>query len=66
MMTYLNKKYIDIKWLQKKLVDKLYDGEITHNTMQVFIDLIADWRTENERDATSDSLGDSADDNADN
>lgn len=65
-MTYLNKKYIDIKWLQKKLVDKLYDGEITHNTMQVFIDLIADWRTENERDATSDSLGDSADDNADN
>ena len=65
-MTYLNKKYIDIKWLQKKLVDKLYDGEITHNTMQVFIDLIADWRTENERNATSDSLGDSADDNADN
>lgn len=65
-MTYLNKKYIDIKWLQKKLVDKLYDGEITHNTMQIFIDLIADWRTENERNATSDSLGDSADDNADN
>lgn len=66
MMTYLDRKYIDIKWLQKKLVDKLYDGEITHNTMQIFIDLIADWRTENERDATSDSLGDSADDNADN
>jgi len=65
-MTYLDRKYIDIKWLQKKLVDKLYDGEITHNTMQIFIDLIADWRTENERDATSDSLGDSADDNADN
>lgn len=64
-MTYLDRKYIDIKWLQKKLVDKLYDGEITHNTMQIFIDLIADWRTENERDATSDSLGDSADDNAD-
>lgn len=66
MMTYLDRKYIDIKWLQKKLVDKLYDGEITHNTMQIFIDLIADWRTENERNATSDSLGDSADDNADN
>lgn len=65
-MTYLDRKYIDIKWLQKKLVDKLYDGEITHNTMQIFIDLIADWRTENERNATSDSLGDSADDNADN
>lgn len=65
-MTYLDRKYIDIKWLQKKLVDKLYDGEITHNTMQIFIDLIADWRTENERNATSDCLGDSADDNADN
>jgi len=65
-MTYLDRKYIDIKWLQKKLVDKLYDGEITHNTMQIFIDLIADWRTENERNATSDSVGDSADDNADN
>ena len=63
-MIYSNRS-IDIKWLQKKLVDKLYDGDISHNTMQVFIDLIAEWRVENERDAGSSSMVNSTHNNAD-
>ena len=63
-MIYSNRS-IDIKWLQKKLVDKLYDGDISHNTMQVFIDLIAEWRLENERDAGGNSVGNPTHNNAD-
>ena len=63
-MIYSNRS-IDIKWLQKKLVDKLYDGDISHNTMQVFIDLIAEWRVENERNAGSNNMGNPTHDNAD-
>ena len=65
-MIYSSKDYIGVKWLQQKLVDRLYDGDISHNTMKLFIDLIAEWRLENERDAGSSSMGNPAHDNADN
>ena len=64
-MIYSSKDYIGVKWLQQKLVDRLYDGEITHNTMKLFIDLIAEWRLENERDAGSSSVVNSTHNNAD-
>ena len=48
-MNLINKDYISIKWLQQALVDMLYNREITHEVMEVFIKLIAKWRRENEK-----------------
>ena len=48
-MNLIDKDYISIKWLQKTLVDLLYDRKINHEVMDVFIKIIAKWRRENEK-----------------
>jgi len=48
-MNLIHKDYISIKWLQKSLVDLLYERKIDHEVMDVFISLLAKWRRENER-----------------
>lgn len=42
--------YIGIDWMRKELYEMLYERKINYDTLKVYIDLIAKWRRECEKD----------------
>ncbi len=41
--------YIKIDWMRKELYEKLYKREIDYDALKVYIDLLAKWRRECEK-----------------
>lgn len=54
-MNLISKDYIEIKWLQRELIEMIYEGEARDNNLQIFLRLIEKWRRKNE-DSTGSSL----------
>lgn len=54
-MNLISKDYIDIKWLQRELIEMIYNGEARDNNLQIFLRLIEKWRRKNE-DSTGSSV----------
>lgn len=44
----ISKKFIDIEWLQKELIEKEYEGEIDGRSIEVWWKILAKWRLKNE------------------
>lgn len=47
-MNLITKDYIEIKWLQRELIEMIYEGEARDNNLQIFLRLIEKWRRKNE------------------
>ena len=47
-MNLIEKDYINIKWLQKELIEMIYYGEARDNNLRVFLKLLEKWRRKNE------------------
>lgn len=47
-MNLITKDYIEIKWLQRQLIEMIYNGEARDQNLQIFLRLIEKWRRENE------------------
>lgn len=48
-MNYIDSNYISIEYLQKALIEKKYKGELSSDSIEVWWQILADWRKENER-----------------
>ena len=48
-MNYIDSNYISIEYLQKALIEKKYKGELSSDSIEVWWQILADWRRENER-----------------
>ena len=46
----IQEDYIRIDWMRKELYEMLYERKINYDTLKVYIDLIAKWRRECEKD----------------
>lgn len=47
-MNLISKDYIEIKWMQRELIEMIYNGEARDNNLQIFLKLIERWRRQNE------------------
>lgn len=49
MSDLIAKKYIEIKWLEKKLIDRMLESktESMDTALHVLFDLLKEWRDEN-------------------
>lgn len=47
-MNLIDKEYIEIKWLQRELIEMIYNGEARDNNLQIFLRLVEKWRRKNE------------------
>lgn len=52
-MNLITKDYIEIKWLQRQLIEMIYDGEARDQNLQIFLKLIERWRREHENSSAS-------------
>lgn len=52
-MSLIKKDYIEIKWLQRQLIEMIYNGEARDNNLRVFLKLIEKWWKENENSSGS-------------
>ena len=48
-MNFIDSEYIRIDYLQKALIEKKYKGELSSDSIEVWWEILADWRRENER-----------------
>lgn len=46
----IQEDYIRIDWMRKELYEMLYERKINYDSLKVYIDLIAKWRRECEKD----------------
>ena len=52
-MNLIKTEYIKIDWMRKRLIDMLYNGDIDHEVLEVFLKLIGEWLKENVGDKNS-------------
>lgn len=50
MNSFYYKNYISVKWLEKKLIDRMLKSpsEVIDKAVQILFDLLKEWRSENE------------------
>ena len=52
-MNLITKDYIEIKWLQRELIEMIYEGEARDQNLQIFLKLVERWRRKNENHTAS-------------
>lgn len=44
----ISQNFIDLRWLQKELIEREYNGELKTDSIKVWWEILAKWRRENE------------------